>query len=871
MTDSWKADADGILIFVRMKCCASSSVLTQASQTGLFSASVAALLAVSIGDLRPSSQDKSAFYLQNIYQLLSDPNRSNPTILLTPSIPPAFSPPNYAVWVNSLWFLSLAISLTCGLQATLLQQWARRYIRITQPPYSAHKRARIRAFFSEGVKTLHLPWVVEALPTLLHLSLFLFFAGLVIYLFNINHTVFAVVAWWVGLCTATYVGVTLMPLFRHDSPYYAPLSPSAWYLVNGALYVIVKSLYWLVMRLVGWEICHRFKLHNLLYVFQGRFKSGITLTAEVAAERLAPEADHSAVKRVLEFSEEDPYLEEFFALIPGFYKCKAVEDSQHIFNDGLVSGAMLEWMNRTLSSHTLSDVVKQRRMDISRKVMDIASLPVNYFPLGIGLYNWDEFFCSIDSALVLKAATYHDSDALYNSKCAISVVLARVQTRDPIWCELATDHLGVSESILQDYLAYGDSATLANLNSFIRRAIALYSIMKCFPDHTTKTLKWVSKLDVQGTLPELRHDFCTLWNELVLMSRAQSNFYGPNEILTGIRDIYIALHQSTASTLPTAFFAPTAQEARDSLEPPSYPQCTVADHHSGSPSHVHGDVVDTNDLPIRTSPAMFGGGKTLDFDTPTDVDALSSPTPSPYHANLGTANRHSLDDIPAAPRRCATSFFTPAQMSPNNDEGRHSPINPFDSTTTLVIRDGTYTDTVVPSPSRTNLWTTSTPILPLSSISHSNSTAPPQQNEGSIAVPLSTFSYPPSSSIPVFTNNAPPASAFSGLPASAGDHIPAILVCLLPSPQPLLAYSFLCRSRRLQTLILLQGVRQSGRTKGGSRNKSRNGSEVVSTAMGVRKQMAHGRQTALSAIDPTLRSNLCTNCEFSRGGPHLGV
>ena len=72
------------------------------------------------------------------------------------------------VWVNALWFLSLVISLTCALLATLLQQWARRYLKVTQPRYSPHKRARIRAFFAEGVDKFLLPWAVEALPTLLH-------------------------------------------------------------------------------------------------------------------------------------------------------------------------------------------------------------------------------------------------------------------------------------------------------------------------------------------------------------------------------------------------------------------------------------------------------------------------------------------------------------------------------------------------------------------------------------------------------------------------------------------------------------------------------------------------------------------------------
>ena len=751
------------------------------------------MLAVSIGDLRPSSQDTSAFYLQNIYQLLSDPNRSDPTIPSTPSIPPAFSPPNYVVWVNSLWFLSLSISLTCGFQATLLQQWARRYIKITQSPdHNAQKRARIRAFFSEGVKTLHVPWVVETLPTLLHLSLFLFFAGLVIYLFNINHTVFTVVAWWVGLCVATYIGVTLMPLFRYNSPYYAPLSSSAWYLVNVAPFVTLKSLidslHWLVLRLVRYDIYGHLTLDLFLITLEYLSESNITLATEDAAEKRSPEADYSAIKRLLKFSDEDLYMEEFFALIPGFLKSKVVQ-TQRILKDGLVSGALLEWTNRTLSSDTLSHAVKLRRIALCRKVMDITSLPVKSSTLRYGLCHWNEFFGSIDSALILQAATYHDDPgALYDSKCAISIILARVKKPDNIWCKLATGHLGVSDSVLQDYLAYGDSASLANLNSFIQRAIDFYPRDKSFPYHITTTIKQVSKLDVLSTLPELRHEFCTLWNELVLMSHADSpSFYGPNEILTGIRHIYIALHFSSASSLPAAFSVPARGEDgfSFSLEPPSYPLCTVADHHPGSASHVYENVAGTTDLPARTSTTMFGGGKILGSNTHTDVDALSSPTPSPYHTSLSPAHKHSFDDIPAATRRRSTSIIAPstpaAHTSPVHDDDRTSPANPFDSTTTLVIRNGIYTDTLEHTANShwgtSLLRTTSTPVLPLSSISHSDRTNPSQQDEYLTAVPLSTLSYPPPSSIPSSTSNAPPASAFSRLPTSAGHHIPTVLVC----------------------------------------------------------------------------------------------
>jgi hypothetical protein len=154
------------------------------------------------------------------------------------------------------------ISLTCALLATLLQQWARRYLKITQSRYSPHKRARIRAFFSEGVEKCLLPWAVEALPTLLHISLFLFFAGLVVFLCNVNLTIFKLVLSWVGLCTALYGCITCMPIIRHDSPYNTPLSLPVWHIVTGILFLVYRFLRWF-----NWSVRYRhntfLRFHNL--------------------------------------------------------------------------------------------------------------------------------------------------------------------------------------------------------------------------------------------------------------------------------------------------------------------------------------------------------------------------------------------------------------------------------------------------------------------------------------------------------------------------------------------------------------------------------------------------------------------------------
>ena len=66
--------------------------------------------------VKQNPQDTSTFYLEHIYklQVLADPNISRPFVPPTPVRPCPFFLPEYAIWVNSLWFMSLATSLTCA-------------------------------------------------------------------------------------------------------------------------------------------------------------------------------------------------------------------------------------------------------------------------------------------------------------------------------------------------------------------------------------------------------------------------------------------------------------------------------------------------------------------------------------------------------------------------------------------------------------------------------------------------------------------------------------------------------------------------------------------------------------------------------------
>ncbi|KAH9053682.1 hypothetical protein EDB87DRAFT_1569158, partial [Lactarius vividus] len=198
--ENWKGGADSILVF-----------------TGLFSSTVATFISLSYPNLQQDPNITTQLLLAQISQQLS-----NSTTTAGPSAQSFYVPPTSVVFINSVWFLSLVLSLTCALMATLLQQWARRYIQIVQRKYAPLHHARIHEFFSGGARRFGISKFVEVLPLLLLLSVFLFFAGLVVFAFRGNHTVAYFTLAIVGFCAISYIAFTLMPLFFYDCPYHTP-------------------------------------------------------------------------------------------------------------------------------------------------------------------------------------------------------------------------------------------------------------------------------------------------------------------------------------------------------------------------------------------------------------------------------------------------------------------------------------------------------------------------------------------------------------------------------------------------------------------------------------------------------------------------
>ena len=456
------------------------------------------MISVSIQEIQQDPQDTSNFYLANIYQATINPNTSE----TLPASPPPFSPPNYAVWVNALWFMSLMISLTCALLATFLQQWARRYIKHTQSRYSPHKRARIRSFFAEGVEKLLLPWAVETLPTLLHISLFLFFAGLVVFLRNVNMTIFKLVFSWVGACTALYGCITLMPIFRHDSPYHTPLSLPAWHIVTGATYLIFRALQKLTyLGHFSHEVVGRF--YSLKERYREMLSQGMQKTAEETALDSSSEIDTRAFMWTLDCLDEDHELERFFSGLPGLRSSKVVDNllpSLAFGQKQAVCEAINGLLDRTFSSDLLLAPVKKRRALICAKAVDPAHIFGAWSVLNqiLSEYRYSGPVATEVVNILRGWGNYrHAKDRLY-AQAIISMTVARVQTRDDAWYILASNALGVTEAALRTYATHGDSLSLAILIHVVHQHFSHF--MKAgWVFEFWNVLKAASEFDVQDT------------------------------------------------------------------------------------------------------------------------------------------------------------------------------------------------------------------------------------------------------------------------------------------------------------------------------------------------------------------------------------
>ncbi|KAI0277180.1 hypothetical protein BGY98DRAFT_649098 [Russula aff. rugulosa BPL654] len=214
-----KDDMDGVLIFA-----------------GLFSASLTSFVVDSKQKLEVNPTDKIVYYLEQHSTILSQISQQLSSIapqVPIPSTPPPpyppFNPSASDIRINAVWFMALGFSLSAALLAILVQQWVRDYMHVFRRYSDPLKSARIRQYLHEGSERWCMPTAAEAVPGLLHVSLFLFFVGLAVDTLKINRTVGISTTVPIGLCGLLYIFTTFAPVIYPQSPYQNSFSALIWY------------------------------------------------------------------------------------------------------------------------------------------------------------------------------------------------------------------------------------------------------------------------------------------------------------------------------------------------------------------------------------------------------------------------------------------------------------------------------------------------------------------------------------------------------------------------------------------------------------------------------------------------------------------
>jgi hypothetical protein len=534
------------------------------------------LLAVTIPDLKPSSQDTSAFYLENIYQLFANQNTSNGLTPSSLSKPLAFSPPKYAVWVNSFWSLALLISLTGAMFMTLEQRDALQYLRFTQNKgHPSITRARFHAKYVNEYS----PLIFDDGPYLfgLHLSLFLFTAGLLIYFFNINRAIFDAVVWFVAISVVIYTGITVLFFSDRDILSATPFSPLVLWVYLGVLYATTQVFSW-IKPLHGLSIKTKKHHRDLSDRYRAGVEEGNAKFFEEACLRPSRKIDAGVLERILLALDEDHALETFFDAVPGFCSSKLVQPLYSRVTTKLQQ-SLDGFIDRTFSSSLIPESVRNGRLITCLNAAHSTLGPIgasrilsNFFHI-----HRDEALKSIELGRSLISWGHNIDYSITGNPIVrriVACIIAYAKDRDDRWAKLVVEAFDIPNGVIRDYVACGDSTLLAILNHLTRQALRTGR-------SEPEVLESLSQFDIHNTTAELRHEFCALWNEIVQEASDGGFDSTPTRILAGIRHLFITLHRGT-DAVPNQLSTPLdSVDDFDAIlrQPSSYPSCNIPGHH----------------------------------------------------------------------------------------------------------------------------------------------------------------------------------------------------------------------------------------------------------------------------------------------------
>ncbi|KZP09229.1 hypothetical protein FIBSPDRAFT_680818, partial [Athelia psychrophila] len=203
MIDGWNKNLDVLLLFASLFSAVVTSFVVQS--TALLQADYGQINALLTAHILIAVTNTSASWMSSI----PPPE----TILM-------YQTPGVAQVVNIIWFAALGLSLSAVLVAMLAKQWLTAYL--LESKADPHQKACERQRRYDGMHRWSLPYVMVALPAVLHVSLFLFLTGLIVYIWQLDPAVSAALCVILALLCCVYIFTGFTAMVNPECPYITP-------------------------------------------------------------------------------------------------------------------------------------------------------------------------------------------------------------------------------------------------------------------------------------------------------------------------------------------------------------------------------------------------------------------------------------------------------------------------------------------------------------------------------------------------------------------------------------------------------------------------------------------------------------------------
>jgi len=397
--------------------------------------------------------------------------------------------------------------------------------------------------------------MVEFLPTLLHISVGLFLAGFVVFLFTFHHLVAKMAAAFAGVGALLYLFVSFAPIISHDSPYHTPLTNLIWVSIMIFVLLVLKIRHFVALRSLDLEeergIWKSFQFYNK------RVRWGMAGEAKNLAQARSSHLDTSILLRTFDSLDGDRDMAQFLASIPGFYaslKVKKDGDAFERLNSRRLPSSIMQFMDHILSSDLPDQSAKHEHIKnfIRAITADPLLLQCTFRHALLSAPGCNIFECADFVNLTVEKAWDNSTDPWTRdyAQCIVAIAINRIHNHAN-WV-LYHLSLGVGQ-----YRGKGNSIRLRNLIHLTRHLKTSRLRDSDAFEHRRvwyNALVEARKLQVVDITPELRNEFCALWNQLVDMAQGQApaplmSRSNATRILALLRTVYLPFHADTHSAL----------------------------------------------------------------------------------------------------------------------------------------------------------------------------------------------------------------------------------------------------------------------------------------------------------------------------------